>query len=96
MTSAYIIADVTVNNPAAYEAYKKLSTIAMKEHGVEVCIRGGEVEVLEGDWAPHRVVLLKFADVAHARTFYNSTEYRAAIAARKDISVMRMVIVEGI
>jgi uncharacterized protein (DUF1330 family) len=96
MTSAYIIANVTVNNPEAYEEYKRLSTIAMEAHGVEVCIRGGQVEVLEGDWAPQRVVLLKFADVAHARTFYNSTEYRAAIEARKDISVMRMVIVEGV
>lgn len=96
MTSAYIIANVTVNNPEAYEEYKRLSTIAMKAYGVEVCIRGGKVEVLEGDWAPQRVVLLKFADIAHARTFYNSTEYRAAIETRKDISVMRMVIVEGV
>ena len=50
MTSAYIIANVDVTNPTQYEEYKKLSTVAMKAHGAEVCVRGGKVEVLEGDW----------------------------------------------
>lgn len=96
MTSAYIIANVTVNNPEGYEEYKRLSGIAMQAHGAQVCIRGGKVEVLEGDWKPERVVLLRFPDAAQARAFYHSPEYAAAIRARKDISVMRMVLVEGI
>ncbi|RYX88861.1 MAG: DUF1330 domain-containing protein [Comamonadaceae bacterium] len=96
MTSAYIIANVTVNNAEQYEEYKRLSTIAMKAHGAEVCVRGGKVEVLEGDWAPSRMVVLKFADVAQARAFYDSTEYLAARKARENISVMRMVLVEGV
>lgn len=96
MPSAYIIANVTVTNPAQYEEYKKLSSIAMQAHGAEVCVRGGSVEVLEGDWAPERVVLLKFKDTDQARAFYNSTEYGQAIQARKSVSVMRMVIVEGV
>ena len=50
--SAYIIANIDVTDPAQYEEYKKLSTIAMKAHGAEVCVRGGKVEVLEGDWHP--------------------------------------------
>ena len=56
MSSAYIIANVDVTNPEQYEEYKKLSTIAMKAHGAEVCIRGGKVDVLEGDWNPGRMV----------------------------------------
>jgi uncharacterized protein (DUF1330 family) len=96
MSSAYIIANVTVNNPEAYEEYKRLSGIAMQAHGAEVCIRGGKVEVLEGDWTPNRVVLLRFKDAVQAKTFYDSTEYAAAIKVRKNISVMRMVLVEGV
>ena len=96
MTSAYIIANVTVNNAEQYEEYKKLSTIAMRAHGAEVCVRGGKVDVLEGDWAPTRVVLLKFADVAQARAFYDSAEYGAARKARENIAVMNMVLVEGV
>ncbi|MBC7482253.1 MAG: DUF1330 domain-containing protein, partial [Rhizobacter sp.] len=52
MSSAYIIANVDVRNPAAYEEYKRLSTIAMKAHGAEVCVRGGKLDALEGDWSP--------------------------------------------
>jgi uncharacterized protein (DUF1330 family) len=96
MPSAYIIANVTVNNQDQYQEYKRLSSIAMKTYRAEVCTRGGKVEVLEGDWTPDRVVVLKFPGMDEARSFYHSAEYGAAIQARKDISTMRMVLVEGI
>jgi uncharacterized protein (DUF1330 family) len=96
LSSAYVIAHVEVTNPEQYEDYKKLSTIAMKAHGAEVCIRGGKVEVLEGDWAPSRMVMLKFPSVDQARAFYDSVEYQAAKKARQGAAVMRMIVVEGV
>ena len=96
MPSAYIIANVTVTHPEQYEEYKKLSTIAMKAHGAEVCVRGGKVDVLEGDWAPSRLVMLKFPTVEKAMAFHDSVEYQAAIKAREGIAVMRMIVVEGV
>jgi uncharacterized protein (DUF1330 family) len=96
MTSAYVIATVDVTNPEQYEEYKKLSTIAMKALGAEVCIRGGKVEVLEGDWSPSRFVMLKFPSTEAAKAFYNSAEYGAARKARAGAAVMRMIIVEGV
>ncbi|RYG12170.1 MAG: DUF1330 domain-containing protein [Burkholderiales bacterium] len=96
MSSAYIIANVDVKDPQAYEEYKRLSTIAMKTHGAEVCVRGGRVEVLEGDWTPDRVVMLKFPSMAAAKAFNSSVEYEAARQARQGIAVMRMVLVEGV
>jgi len=94
--SAYIIANVTVTNPEQYETYKKLSSIAMQVHGAEVCVRGGEVEVLEGDWSPSRLVVLKFPGMEQARAFNASAEYEAARQSRQGIAVMRMVLVEGV
>jgi uncharacterized protein (DUF1330 family) len=96
LPSAYILANVDVTDPVQYEQYKKLSTIAMQAHGAEVCVRGGPTEVLEGDWTPHRVVLLKFGSTDQARAFYASPEYKAAIKAREGIAVMRMVLIEGV
>ena len=95
MPSAYILANVDVRDAVAYEEYKRLSTIAMKAHGAEVCVRGGATEVLEGDWTPHRVVLLKFPSKEQAQKFYDSPEYLAARKAREGIAVMRMVLIEG-
>jgi uncharacterized protein (DUF1330 family) len=96
MPSAYIIANVDVTDPQQYEEYKKLSTLAMQAHGAEVCIRGGAVEVLEGDWSPKRVVMLKFPSVEKARAFNDSPEYAKARAARQGAAVMRMVLIEGV
>jgi len=94
--SAYIIAHVDVTNPEQYEEYKKWSTEAMRVHGAEVCVRGGKVEVLEGDWNPSRVVVLKFPTVEAAKKYYDSTEYTKARAARQGAANMRMVVVEGV
>ena len=96
MPSAYILANVTVTNPTQYEDYRKFSSLAMQAHGAEVCVRGGAVTVLEGDWTPERVVLLKFPTADAAQAFYDSPEYGAARQAREGIAVMRMVLIEGV
>ncbi|KKW67984.1 hypothetical protein AAV94_07380 [Lampropedia cohaerens] len=96
MPSAYIIASVTVTDPVQYQHYLKLSTEAIKAHGAQVCIRGGQVEILEGDWDPGRTVVLKFPDVESARAYYHSPEYTRAREAREGAAVMRMVLVEGV
>ena len=96
MSSGYLLASVEVTNPVQYEAYKKWSTAAMQAHGAEVCVRGGKVEVLEGDWNPSRFVMLKFPSVDAARAFNDSAEYAAARQARQGAAVMRMLIVEGV
>ena len=96
MSSGYIIANVTVTDPVQYEEYKKWSSEAMRVHGAEVCVRGGQVEVIEGDWAPERLVILKFPSFAAAKAFEASPEYGKARAARQGAATMRMVVVEGV
>ncbi|MBA3598384.1 MAG: DUF1330 domain-containing protein [Methylibium sp.] len=93
--SAYIIATVRVTDAARYEDYKTFSSLAMHTHGAEVLVRGGMVGVLEGDWTPERVIVMKFGSVAQARAFYDSTEYAKAKEARADAAVMQMIVVEG-
>jgi uncharacterized protein (DUF1330 family) len=93
--SAYVIANVRVTDAKQYEQYKQLSTLAIQAHGAEVCVRGGAVEVLEGDWQPERLVVLKFPTIEKARAFYRSPEYTRARQAREGAALMRLVIVEG-
>ncbi|MBM3362038.1 MAG: DUF1330 domain-containing protein [Betaproteobacteria bacterium] len=95
MPSAYIIAQVSITDPDRYEQYKKLSTLAMQTYQAEVCVRGGAIEVIEGDWHPERLVILKFPSLEQARRFEASPEYAAARAARQGAAVMRMLLVEG-
>lgn len=96
MSAGYIIANVSVTNPVQYEDYKKWSSEAMRVHGAEVLVRGGKVEVIEGDWTPDRLVILKFPSVAAAKAFDASPEYGKARTARQGAAIMRMVVVEGV
>ena len=93
--SAYILADLTVTDETKMVDYRAWSTQAMVEHGAEVMIRGGEPEVMEGPWAPTRIVMLRFKDRAAARAFYVSQTYSHARTLREGAGIMRMVLVEG-
>ena len=96
MPCAYLIAAVDVTDPVRYEQYKKLSSAAIETHGAQICARGGHIEVLEGDWAPERLVVLKFGSVEAARAFSASPEYGQARAVRAGAASMRMIVVEGV
>jgi uncharacterized protein (DUF1330 family) len=93
--SAYIIAEVIITNPAQMAEYREWSTKAMQEHGVEVIVRGSNIETLESDWKPERIVVLKFEDMAAARAYYDSETYRHARKVREGAGTIRMIAVEG-
>ncbi|MFJ5380862.1 DUF1330 domain-containing protein [Cupriavidus sp. CER94] len=96
MAAGLIIAYVDVTDPKQYEQYKVLSTRAMQAHGAQVLVRGGKTEPLEGQWAPTRVVVLKFPSYEAAKAFYASEEYLAARQSRAHAAKMNMIVVEGV
>ncbi|MDT3735351.1 MAG: DUF1330 domain-containing protein [Denitratisoma sp.] len=96
MSKAYIIAQATVTNPEQYEGYKALAGAAVSQYGGKYVVRGGATHLLEGDWAPPRLVILEFESVEQAKRFYDSPEYRAAREQRQDAAQMNMLVVEGL
>ena len=96
MSAAYIIANVRVTNPEQYAEYRRWSTAAFEAHKAEVLVRGGAFEVIEGNWVPDRLVVVRFPSVAAAHAFYHSPEYGKARVAREGAAIMRLVIVEGV
>ena len=93
--AAYLVCDIKVTDPTQYEDYKKLAQAAVAHYGGRYLVRGGETAVLEGTWPPNRVVMLEFPDLARARAFYDSPEYKAARKARAGAAQMNMVAVAG-
>ena len=96
MTKAFIIAQATVSNPEQYEGYKALAGAAVAKYGGKYVVRGGATQLLEGDWAPPRLVILEFESVEQAKRFYDSPEYQAARAQRQGAAQMNMLVVEGL
>jgi uncharacterized protein (DUF1330 family) len=96
MPKAYVLVDVFVSDPDAYERYRALSGPAVEAHGGRFVVRGGAAEVLEGDRVPNRLVVLEFPDADTARRWYHSPEYAEARAARAGAATGSFVLVEGV
>ena len=74
--SAYLLANITVNNPENYKEYvEKVKSIVEKFDG-EYLVRGGEMSVIEGDWPHKRNIVIKFPSREKAMEWYNSEEYK--------------------
>ncbi|MES2771005.1 MAG: DUF1330 domain-containing protein [Pseudomonadota bacterium] len=95
--ASYLLFEVKVSNPVAYEHYKSLAQIAIAQYAGRYLVRGGAIEVLEGTWTkPERLVLIEFASSEQAKACYESPEYRAARAARQDAAVANVLLLEGL
>ena len=93
---AYVIVQVDIRDAVAYERYKTLAPESIAAHGGKYIARGGQTEVLEGEWEPRRVVILEFEDVARARSWHESPEYREARTLRHSAAHSLMIVVEGL
>ena len=93
---AYVIVETDVSDPERYEQYKTAGSAAVTAHGGRYLARGGDLDVLEGDWRPSRLVVLEFADLAAARRWYDSEQYRQARELRAGAARLRVVAVQGV
>jgi uncharacterized protein (DUF1330 family) len=93
---AYVIVETDIVDAAQYERYKAASPAAVAAGGGRFVVRGGEIDVLEGDWEPSRLVVLEFPDIAAARRWYDSEIYDEAKKLRAGAARLRMVAVQGV
>ena len=92
---AYLIAQLTVTDPATFEAYRAAVPTVIARHGGRYLVRGGALEVLEGSLPHQRLVVLAFDDMAAARRFYESPDYRKILPRRLAAAAGPVVLVEG-
>ncbi len=92
---AYIIVQVEVTDPEAYKTYAAQVLPILEQYGGEFVVRGGDMEILEGEWAYPRCVVLKFPDMERAKAWHASAEYEAPKALRQSASRGNMIVVEG-
>ena len=93
--AAYVIGEIEVTDPAAYEEYRRQVMAVVTKYGGKFIVRGGKVETLEGGWAPKRFVALEFPSMEQAQKWYRSPEYAPLIELRKRASRGKLILVEG-
>jgi len=94
--AAYLIADIEITDPEAYETYRKGVAATIEAHGGRYLTRGASVSVLEGDWSPKRLVIVEFPTMAKLRAWYDCAEYRPLLDTRKRSSVSKLIVQEGL
>ena len=94
--AAYIYGNIEIHDPALYETYRAQVPAMIAAHGGRYLVRGGAVQVLEGEGKALRQVILEFPTMAQLKAFYFSPEYTAAKAIRQRAATGTLVAIEGV
>ena len=92
---AYLIAEVDVQDAAAFEAYRQAVASMIGAFGGRYLVRGGALTPLEGDAPTSRIVVIEFPSKAAAANFWHSEEYAPVAAIRHKSAHSRIFMVEG-
>ena len=93
--TAYALVNVEITDTVGFANYRKQVPASIAAFGGRFLTRGGAMEVLEGEWLPHRLVILEFPDVATIKAWYYSPEYQQLLQIRERTATTDFVIIEG-
>jgi uncharacterized protein (DUF1330 family) len=93
--AAYWIGEHSITDPARFEEYLRKVVPMIERFGGRYLTRPGAHEILEGNWRPNRVVVVKFPDMAAIKAFYRAPEYQPLIAVRRSAATDVIIAVDG-
>ena len=93
---AYVIAELKITDPETYKRYIDLVPATIAAFGGRYLTRGGEVELLDGDRPPQRMVILEFESMERAREWWNSDTYHDPKAIREASAESRVLLLAGL
>ncbi len=94
--AAYIVVQIEITDPETFETYRAQVPATLEPYGGEYIVRGGDMEILEGEWATPRCVILRFPDMDAAKAWHASAEYQGPKALRQAASKGNMIVVDGV
>ncbi len=94
--TAYLIYQAHVLDQERYDQYRAAAGPAVEAGGGTYLVRGGEVDVLEGDPPLGRTVVVAFESMEAARQWYDGEQYQQAKALRNGAVRANAYIVDGV
>ncbi|WP_332772465.1 DUF1330 domain-containing protein [Phenylobacterium sp.] len=92
---AYLVLDFSVRDLAGFMPYVEAIPAFIEKHGGRYIVRGTAPSVMEGDWAPERMVILEFPSRADAEAFLADPEAQGLFAVRHATTLSKLVLVDG-
>ena len=93
---AYVISEVEGRDATALEQYRTLAASSIAQYGGRYLVRGGAVELIEGDPPPKMIIVVEFPSMDRLREWYASPEYAQALKVRETALERRLIFVEGV
>lgn len=94
--SVFIIARITVTDPADYATYAAQTVALAEKAGGKFLVKGGDYVVAEGSDPNCRNVVIEFSTRAMAQAWYNSPEYQDILPIALRASTREIIIVDGV
>ena len=94
MVKGYWIGNGDVTDPETYKKYIEANAEPFAEYGARFLVRGGEGEIVEGNFKS-RTVVIEFESFEKALACYHSDAYQKAKAMREGSADMNLLIVAG-
>lgn len=92
---AFVVAAETPKDESMFSEYGKAVPVTLEAFGGRFIVRGGNLNLLEGEWPHPRLVIIEFPSQEAAEGWYRSPEYQKIIGLRLGSTVTNLVIVEG-
>lgn len=92
----YLVAHVEIRDPETYALYGVGFMPALQQYGGQLLAVSDAPEVLEGETACGRRVIVAFDNRDAAMAWWNSPEYRAIVVHRHAASVALILGMEGL
>ncbi len=93
--STYLIADISVHDANRFREYAGQVPALIEKHQGRYLVRGGALELLEGDWQPDRLVVIQFPSIDQAKAFLEDPDYQPVAAIRHAAATTNLVLAEG-
>ena len=94
--AAYVIVHNEIFDASLFEEFRRQVGATIEASGGRYLVRGGDTEVIDGDWDPERIIIVEFDSAEQAKSWLTSPEYLAIREIRVKSANANVVIVEGV
>ena len=94
--AGYVLLDVEITDDAAFAKATERAPAVVKVYGGKYLVRGGDAQAVQGDWTPHRLVLVEFDNVEQAKAWWNSSDHATLRAMLDKCAKTSATIIEGV
>lgn len=95
MSAYYITHRVTEGDEETMKLYSSKVNATFEPYGGVKIVRTSDIEIIEGDWDPDRMTIIRFPDMDSLKGWYNGPEYADLKAMRHGVMKSNAVAVVG-